>query len=245
MSAHISENKQYYDQRFGSLSQTLNEEEQRRWQFLQKALSSLQLPSSARIADFGCGRGWLSNKLSAFGKVTGFDLSEKAVENAKQNFKNCDFFCLNAEAPLPSQFVGAFDVLVSSEVIEHTTAQKDYLKNCYALLKPGAYLLLSTPNGNWKNEFYKNGREAWKQPVENWLSMEELTGMSEALGFTTLSKTSFNAEWIFDFRPAPFTLLSQPLVRTLLKFFGLYPQRIAALNSRNCGLNLLLLAKKE
>ena len=244
MSAHISENKQYYDQRFGSLSQNLNEEEQGRWQFLKTTLDSLQLPSTAQIADFGCGRGWLSNQLSAFGTVTGFDLSEKAVENAKQNFKNCAFYCLNAEAPLPSEFVGSFDVLVSSEVIEHTTAQEDYLKNCYVLLKPGAYLLLSTPNGKWKNDFYKNGREAWKQPVENWLGIEALTRMSEELGFTTLSKSSFNAEWIFDFRPDSFKMLSQPPVRKLLKLLGRYNSRIAALNAKNCGLNLLLLAKK-
>lgn len=245
MSAHISENKQYYDQRFGSLSQNLNEEEQRRWQFLKTTLDSLQLPKTAQIADFGCGRGWLSNQLSAFGKVTGFDLSEKAVENAKQNFKNCTFHCLNAEAPLPAEFVDTFDVLVSSEVIEHTTAQKDYLKNCYALLRPGAYLLLSTPNGNWKNDFYKNGREAWKQPVENWLSIEELTGISETLGFTTISKSSFNAEWIFDFRPNSFRTISHPIMRKLLKLFGQYNTRISTFNDDFFGLNLLLLSKKR
>lgn len=244
MAEHIAENKRYYDNRFGNLSQTLNEEEQRRWQFISQALSTLNFSAGTSIADFGCGRGWLSDKLSAFGKVTGFDLSQKAVENAKSNFKNCDFVCLNAEAEIPAEYQQQFDCVVSSEVIEHTMAQAEYLQNCKSLLKQGGYLLLTTPNGLWKEAFYQNGREAWKQPVENWLRPDALQNLLQQSGFSLVNAKSFNAEWIFDFRPAAFAFESHPFRRKLLKLTGVYSKVITALNANNKGLNTLVLAKK-
>ncbi len=64
-----------------------------------------------------------------------FETPEKATSGAD--------WLPEIEALLKLACTGTFDVLVSSEVIEHTTSQKDYLKNCYSLLKPGAFLLLS------------------------------------------------------------------------------------------------------
>ena len=244
MAEHIAENKSYYDKRFGTLSQTLNEEEQRRWQFISHALSALNLSAGKRIADFGCGRGWLSDKLSAFGNVTGFDLSQKAVENAQAHFKNCDFVCLNAESEIPAAYQQQFEIVVSSEVIEHTIAQLEYLQNCASLLKQGGYLLLTTPNGLWKEAFYQNGREAWKQPVENWLRPDALQTLLQQTGFSIVAAKSFNAEWIFDFRPAAFAFESHPFRRKLLKLNGVYSKVITALNANNKGLNTLVLAKK-
>ena len=244
MAEHIAENKTYYDNRFGNLSQTLNEEEQRRWQFISQQLTTLQLPAAASIADFGCGRGWLSDKLSAFGKVTGFDLSQKAVDNARAHFKNCSFVCLNAEAVIPTEYQQQFDIVVSSEVIEHTIAQAEYLQNCATLLKQGGHLLITTPNGLWKEAFYQSGREAWKQPVENWLRPDALQSLLLQTGFSIVGARSFNAEWIFDFRPTPFAFESLPLRRKFLKLTGTYQNQIAALNAANKGLNSLVLAKK-
>ena len=78
--------KEYYNNRFGELSQNLNEEELIRWSALSTQISAIKENKTLQIADFGCGRGWLSNKLSEFGHVTGFDISELSVANAKKSF---------------------------------------------------------------------------------------------------------------------------------------------------------------
>lgn len=244
---HIPSNQNYYDARFGTLSQQLNEEENRRMNVITTSVQDLNLPAEGRLADFGCGRGWLSNALSVFGKVTGFDLSQKAIENASASFPACQFQQLNAEDAIPEIFRSQFDIVVSSEVIEHIQDQARYLQNCAALLKTGGLLVLTTPNAKWKKEFYSNGREAWKQPLENWRSKEELVTLLAEQGFTVHKKTSFNSEWHFDFRPASCgtSHLSHPLSRKFLKLTKQYSNLISQLNTNNYGLNLIITAQKK
>lgn len=243
---HITANRQYYDERFGPQSQQLNEEEKRRLGMILSQVKTLYAGKSVRIADFGCGRGWLSSQLAANGQVTGFDLSEAAVVNARNNFPQCQFAVLNAEEDIPAMYQGQFDLVVSSEVIEHTNQQQQYIRNASSLLKPGGTLLLTTPNGQWKEQFYTAGREKWQQPLENWLRGQELKMLLPACGLSLSHQTTFNSEWIFDFRPAlpAVNILKQPLTRKILKLLSLYPQTIAYLNSRGYGLNILLTAKK-
>src|SRR5687767_33472 len=103
--------KAYYDERFGASGQELNEEERIRWDAIRAAIEGLN-KNDLNIADFGCGRGWLSGKLSGYGTVTGFDLSEKAIENAKRSFPTLKFISLDASGKLPSNCKGAFDLVV-------------------------------------------------------------------------------------------------------------------------------------
>jgi 2-polyprenyl-3-methyl-5-hydroxy-6-metoxy-1,4-benzoquinol methylase len=244
MTDNIDLSRKYYDERFGSLDQKLNEEETIRWKTISKTINGLNLGKNLKIADFGCGRGWLSGKLSEFGSVTGFDLSDKAIENAKSNFPDLKFECLDASASIPEKFKDHFDLVVSSEVLEHITKQKKYIQNLSSLLRKNGKLVLTTPNGKWKTEFYRNGREAWKQPVENWVKEQELIHLCKNEKVKVLNTTSFNSEWIFNFQPGSFRILSNSLTRKLLKLSGCYSTAIKTLNKRGSGLNLILLGEK-
>ncbi len=55
-----------------------------------------------RIADVGCGRGWLTSLLSAYGKVTGFDMSTAEARNAYPglDFVECNILELAGLAKL-------------------------------------------------------------------------------------------------------------------------------------------------
>src|SRR5271167_4235526 len=44
-----------------------------------------------KILEVGCGTGWLSAKLSEFGKVTAVDLGAKIIETAQVNYPGIDF----------------------------------------------------------------------------------------------------------------------------------------------------------
>ncbi|MDX2172633.1 MAG: class I SAM-dependent methyltransferase [Bacteroidota bacterium] len=238
--------KDYYDKRFGDLSQNLNEEEQLRWNVLSNFISRLNLKKNSNIADFGCGRGWLSNKLTAFGNVVGFDVSELAVENAKKSFRGTNFICLDASQPIPKNYFESFDLIVSSEVIEHIEEQGNYLKNIQLLLKKDGLFIITTPNSAWKNAFYNNGRETWKQPIENWRTAEELNQLCLSVHLNKISVTSFNSEWIFAFKPAiKIKWVSNTLIRKLLKATKFYDFFIKRLNKKMYGINLLFFGKKS
>lgn len=74
--------------------------------------------------DIGCGRGAVAEQvgltLGVNGKILGFDISERMVENArmmakKQNLINCDFIVDNAQ--FPEKIGGEFDVICSCLVL--------------------------------------------------------------------------------------------------------------------------------
>ena len=246
MTKQLQETKEYYDKRFGALSQQLNEEETIRWNAIEGVLKIYLKGKKLKIADFGCGRGWLSAKLSAFGEVTGFDVSEKAVENAKQSFPDLHFVCLDASETIPEKYANTFDLVVSSEVIEHIEDQASYAKNIHSLLKPTGNFLISTPNGNWFNDFYKSGREAWKQPIENWLRTKALIDLFKKAGLSKIYFTTFNSEWVFNYKPLiKIKFVSNPLIRKLLKVTGLYKTSLKAMNSKHYGLNSLLFGTRN
>ena len=96
------------------------------------------------ILDFGCGSGWMSERLLPFGKVTGVDLADEVIERARKRapqvkFISGDLFNIG----LAESF---FDVVVSLEVLSHVRDQPAFLSRVASLLKPGGYFMLATQN---------------------------------------------------------------------------------------------------
>jgi 2-polyprenyl-3-methyl-5-hydroxy-6-metoxy-1,4-benzoquinol methylase len=127
-------------------------------------LRSLRLERPA-ILDMGCGMGWFANELARFGPTTGIDLCNEAIAQAKSNFPHVTFQAGNVfEMQLPK---GHFDVVVSQEVIAHVPDQSGYLERAAIALKPGGYLIVTTPNR------FVHERNSWAPippgHIEQWL----------------------------------------------------------------------------
>ena len=96
-----------------------------------------------RLLDLGCGSSiFLSRAHSAGWQVVGADFDAKAVEAAQSS--GFDVRLGGVEVFDPS--LEQFDVITMAHVIEHLHRPLDVLKSCYALLKPGGFLWLETPN---------------------------------------------------------------------------------------------------
>ena len=122
------------------------------------------------ILDMGCGMGWFSDKLAQFGPTTGIDLSGEAIARAKSMFPRVTFMAGNVyEMSLPEQH---FDVVVSQEVIAHVPDQSGYLEIAGRVLKPGGYLIVTTPN------LFVHSRNQWAPTppghIEHWLTRRAL-----------------------------------------------------------------------
>lgn len=99
--------------------------------------------------DVGCGLGYFSQRLAQRGaKVTACDIGPGLVEKTRQRV-GCR--CEVADAlELERQFgPDRFDLVVSSECVEHTPDPARAIGQMVAVLKPGGYLALSTPNIVW------------------------------------------------------------------------------------------------
>ena len=126
-----------------------------------------------RILDLGCGAGWLSAILGLFGPTVGVDLSESAIQSAQERYPHVQF--LQADLFDWEFLPDAFDIVVSQEVIEHVEDQARYLHIAWDALRPGGYLILTTPNKSTMMAMPDEQRKTWStQPIENWLSVAEL-----------------------------------------------------------------------
>jgi SAM-dependent methyltransferase len=109
-------------------------------------------PPPARIFELGCGNGAMANELSQLGyEVTAVDPSIKGVAIARENFANCRFELGSAYDELNAQY-GAFNIVLSLEVVEHIFYPRRYAATIADLLLPDGVAIISTPyHGYFKN----------------------------------------------------------------------------------------------
>lgn len=104
---------------------------------LRKMLSG----SNNCILDIGCGNGRMANKLLAEGfDVYGVDASEQGINIAnKESGKKGRFFVCDIESKeLPQDLKNKkFDTIISTEVIEHLYAPREYIDFCKIILTNG------------------------------------------------------------------------------------------------------------
>lgn len=118
------------------------------------AIEKMLPPGQHKILDAGCGNGYVANWLSQKGhQVWGSDYSESGVELAQNNFPDLTFFQADLLAGPPKIVpLGGYDGIVSLEVIEHLFDPEKFLENLWKAIKPGGFLILTTPyHGYVKN----------------------------------------------------------------------------------------------
>jgi 2-polyprenyl-3-methyl-5-hydroxy-6-metoxy-1,4-benzoquinol methylase len=197
-------------------------------------LRSLQL-DSPRILDLGCGSGWLTEQLSAFGPATGIDLSDECIAKARVRAPHIDYMAGNMfEAPLP---LGHFDVVVSQDVVAHLVDQPGFVKLAARLLKPGGHLIITSTN-----RFVVRRMRLPSQPpehIERWLGPGSLR---------RLLKTEFVVERLFTVMPIGnrglLRFVNSKRLESLLTPL-VSPERLKAAKERaGLGYNIIALARK-
>lgn len=140
-----------------------------------------------RILDLGCGRGWLSAQLADLGDVTGLDPLDASIVRARELFPDLNWIT-GTTSDLIEAGEPAFDLIVSSEVVEHVPdAEKSrFLADVYRLTVPGGYVVLTTPRGELWPAWLE--REGNLQPVEDWLTESALRRLCSDSGFEIVDR---------------------------------------------------------
>jgi len=112
------------------------------------------LTPGTRVLDVGCGNGFLCGEFLKRGcTVVGTDLSRQGIQLARQSYPGARFELLGADANILEDLgEQPFDLVVSTEVIEHLYSPRRWAEGCFAALKAGGTLICTTPyHGYWKN----------------------------------------------------------------------------------------------
>ncbi len=117
----------------------------------------VEMPGVRSICDLGCGNGYLAGQLGKLGyRVVGVDASATYLEAAQRRyasenvtFRRAVFGADAADTPLSAE---TFDLVISSDVVEHLYRPADLIETAARVLRPGGTLIVGTPyHGYWKN----------------------------------------------------------------------------------------------
>lgn len=107
-----------------------------------------------KVLDIGCGGGILAEAMARKGaKVTGIDLSEKALKVAElhslESGIQVSYELISAEE-IAAREPGSYDVVTCMEMLEHVPDPSAIVQACATLVKPSGKLFFSTINRNPK-----------------------------------------------------------------------------------------------
>jgi 2-polyprenyl-3-methyl-5-hydroxy-6-metoxy-1,4-benzoquinol methylase len=105
----------------------------------------------ARVLDVGCGNGYWAARFAAMGcTAVGIDPSASGIDIARQAHPGVRYERMDAsEHMLADLDEEPFDLVISTEVVEHLYDPAEWARGCYDALKPGGKLIGSTPYHGW------------------------------------------------------------------------------------------------
>jgi cyclopropane fatty-acyl-phospholipid synthase-like methyltransferase len=181
--------RRFYDDMWSRFGRDLNRHERDRFGSIVSILEGLERPNPA-ILDAGCGLGKLSERLAAYGQVTGVDWSETAVTAARARVPGAEFFTVDLVRDDVTPFRDRFGLAVSTEVLEHVGRENrlGLLENLRSCLVPNGFLILTTPNREVSERL--PDPEEWRQPEDDLLSVDETLEVIRQARFRVLRQGS-------------------------------------------------------
>ncbi|MGZ4350807.1 MAG: class I SAM-dependent methyltransferase [Solirubrobacteraceae bacterium] len=138
-----------------------------------------------RVLDLGCGAADLTAELARVAPLTiGADVAEAALARARRRHPDLDVRLIPLDDALPFDDA-AFDVVWSSEVIEHVADTARWLSEVRRVLAPGGRVLLTTPD-HGRLRLLVGGVERYCDPVGDHLHLytaRSLRGLLRDFGF--------------------------------------------------------------
>lgn len=153
-----------------------------------------ELKPGTRVLDVGCGNGYTAGQFLERGcVVVGIDLSESGIEIARKNYPKARFEVMAADDKILDNLQEApFDLVVSTEVVEHLYAPRPCIRGCFAALKSGGIFICTTPyHGYLKNlvlsvvgHWDRHANPLWDGGHVKLWSRKTLTSLLAESGFT-------------------------------------------------------------
>jgi 2-polyprenyl-3-methyl-5-hydroxy-6-metoxy-1,4-benzoquinol methylase len=174
-------------------SPTPNEDETIRLKEIITEIENIQFGRRIEILEVGCGRGWLSNELTKFGSVCGIEPVSTVVDYAKKIFPKIEFHAGFLDSLINKFPNRKFDLVVSTEVLEHVNDKPEFLKQIKSLINADGIIIITTPRMEIYDSFVAKYGVEPGQPVEDWLTEDQAKKLVFDSGFTLLNHKTFGA----------------------------------------------------
>lgn len=154
-----------------------------RWEVVARQLTEFyKLKNDAKILDVGCGKGFLLyefKKILPGGKITGFDISRYAMDNAKEEIKS-DLFVQKAQDKYPFKD-REFDLVVSITTLHNLPVfdLKSALKEIERVGK-NKYVVVES----FRDEAELFNLQCWALTCESFFSDKEWVWLFKEFGYT-------------------------------------------------------------
>ena len=162
----------------------------------------------ALLLDAGCGTGFFSVEAARRGaRVVGLDCGPNLLRETRRKGITTLVAADAARMPIPD---GCFDIVVSSECVEHTASPANTVRELVRVLRPGGWLVVTCPNAVWR----------WSCTLANALNLRSYHGLEnwpawgELRAWTT--EAGIRVQEHVGLHLFPFVLgWSQPVLRRL------------------------------
>jgi SAM-dependent methyltransferase len=134
-----------------------------------------------RVLDLGFGAGDFTALVRAAGAhPVGVEIAQSAIDRARARHPGLDFRLAPVDGPLPLED-NSFDVVWSSEVIEHVADTARWLSEVRRVLVPRGRLLLTTPS-HGRLRVALGGIERFSEPLGEHLHLYTRRSLANTLG---------------------------------------------------------------
>jgi SAM-dependent methyltransferase len=145
-----------------------------------------------RVLDLGSGAGYFTAALAAAGaRPVGAEVAQAAISRARAAHPDLDFRLVPIDGPLPFED-NSFELVWSSEVIEHVADTARWLSEVRRVLVPGGRLLLTTPS-HGRLRLALQGVEPFSEPLGDHLHLytrRSVRDLLAAFGFAEITVTA-------------------------------------------------------
>jgi len=157
----------------------------------QKFLNKIELKNK-RILEVGCGSGGFVEEILKLQSIyIGIDIAWQLIKIAGHK-KGARLFPADVmDLPFPSQY---FDLVISSEVVEHTEEPHEAITSMARVVKKNGFIVLTCPNKKWqwlvRLASVLNIRKFYG--YENFIGFNEMRVLMNDLGFRIIEHIGFN-----------------------------------------------------
>jgi SAM-dependent methyltransferase len=228
---------------------------------IEKWLGQLSTRTGLEILDVGCGAGNMFHHLRRYGRVHGIELDARPVKIAQS--RGYDVRQADASRAIPFDD-SSFDLVTALDVIEHAEDDEAILREARRVLKPGGYLLVTSPAFQWLWSYNDDlnahkrrytARELSTRLVHAGLSMERISYgfflvFPLAAGLILWRKRTSRRVQLSShhFQEDAYQVEMEPtspLLNTLLRGVGLVEAQMIGLVNLPLGTSLIAMASRK
>jgi 2-polyprenyl-3-methyl-5-hydroxy-6-metoxy-1,4-benzoquinol methylase len=159
------------------------------------------IPPGTRVLDVGCGNGSTCGEFIRRGcRVVGVDLSEKGIALARAAHPEGRFEVISAESDILRELAEPpFDLVISTEVVEHLYTPRRWARSCFDAVRPGGTFISTTPYHGYLKNLLIALRGGWEKHLNPLWDGGHIKLWSRATLTALLSEAGFRN---FEFRGA-------------------------------------------